>query len=109
MEDIFRLLVNADTAMVAVTVVFCQVVKRMLPSPPPEIEGTPYDPWRTVKRMAWVPFAMAFVFGVILSVAFDPDPNEATVLKMRGGLQTGAYSVAAWELWSNAKKLFGSA
>jgi hypothetical protein len=107
MEELFKVLVNADTAMVGVTFILCQIAKRMLPSPPPEIPGEPYNPWAVIRRMAWVPFALAFVLGVILSVVFDPDPGKTMLLRIRGGLQTGAYSVATWELWSNAKKLFG--
>jgi hypothetical protein len=107
MEEIFKLLVNADTAMVAVTFAVCQIVKRMLPTPPPEIVGEPYNPWSTIKRLAWVPFAMAFIVGVFLSVAFALDYGQPLAMKVRAGLQTGAYSVAAWELWNNAKKLFG--
>jgi len=107
MDTIFNMLVNADTAMVAVTFALCQVAKRMLPSPPPEDINAPYNPWAVIKRLAWVPFALAFVVGMLLSVAFDPDPARPVLVKMRAGLQTGAYSVAAWELWSNAKKLFG--
>ncbi len=107
MDEVFKMLVNADTAMVAVTFALCQVAKRMLPSPPPDDINAPYNPWAVIKRLAWVPFALAFIVGMILSVAFDPDPAKTALLKVRGGLQTGAYSVAAWELWSNAKKLFG--
>lgn len=107
MEDIFKLLVGADTVMVAVTVAVCQIIKRMLPSPPPEILGAPYNPWAIIRSMAWVPFAMSFVIGIILSMTLDPTPEEEMVGMIRNGLATGAYSVAAWELWSNAKKLFG--
>ena len=107
MEELFRVLVNADTAMVGVTFILCQIAKRMLPSPPLEDIAVPYNPWAVIKRLAWVPFALAFVVGMILSVVFDPDPAKTMLLKIRGGLQTGAYSVATWELWSNAKKLFG--
>jgi hypothetical protein len=107
MDEIFVLLKSADTAMVAVTVCVCQIIKRMLPAPPPEIVGAPYNPWSTIKRLAWVPFASAFLIGVFLSVAFALDYGQPMLTKVRAGLQTGAYSVAAWELWSNAKKLFG--
>lgn len=108
MEVVYGMLVNADTAMVAVTFAICQIVKRMLPSPPPpETPGESSNPWAVLRRMAWIPFATAFVVGVVLAVAFDPDPAKPMVLRIRGGLQTGAYSVVAWESWSNTKKLFG--
>jgi hypothetical protein len=107
MDDVLKLLINADTAMVAVTFAVCQVAKRMLPSPPPEIPGGVYNPWSTIKRFEWVPFALAFVIGVSLSMAFDQHVGQSLVGKARDGLQTGAYSVVTWELWSNIKKLFG--
>jgi hypothetical protein len=107
MEEVFKMLVNADTAMVAVTFALCQVIKRMLPTPPPEIVGAPFNPWGTLRQLAWVPFAMAFVIGVFLSVVFELDYGQPFTMKIRDGLQTGAYSVVAWELWSNVKKLFG--
>lgn len=107
MDEILKLLVNADTAMVAVTFALCQVAKRMLPSPPPEVVGAPYNPWDTVKRFAWIPFALAFIVGVSLSMAFDQDVGQSFGGKFRDGMQTGAFSVVTWELWSNVKKLFG--
>lgn len=107
MEEIFKLLVNADTAMVAVTFAICQIAKRMLPAPPPEIPGAPYNRWSVIERLAWVPFALAFVVGVGLSMIFDQHVGQSIGGKARDGLQTGAYSVVVWELWSNVKKLFG--
>lgn len=107
MDEIFKLLVNADTAMVAVTFALCQVVKRLLPSPPPDREGVVKN-WSVEKRYAPIPFAAAFVIGMGLSVAFDPHEKQALLGKVRDGLQTGAYSVIAWELWSNVKKIFGA-
>lgn len=101
LEALKKMLLSADTAMAAVTFIFvCFVVKPLLPSPLPEIPGQAPDRWRVVKELQWVPLAMAFIFGTILSVWFDPDANELLVSKIRGGLQTGAYSVAMWESYS---------
>ena len=54
-----------------------------------------------------LPFLLAFVVGVSLSMIFDQHAGQSLAGKARDGLQTGAYSVVVWELWSNVKKLFG--
>lgn len=105
MDDIFRFLGGADTAMVAVTFALCQIVKRILPKPPEAVAKV--NRWSVSRDLKWVPFASAFVIGMTLSVAFCPDRSLGILDKMRVGLQTGAYSVVAWELWSNVRKLFG--
>jgi hypothetical protein len=107
MDEVIKLLASANTAMVAVTFALCQVLKRVLPSPPPEVPGAAYDPWKVAKRFAWMPFAAAFLIGLILSIVFDPHQGQRFIDKVADGLQTGAYSVVTWELWSNVKKLFG--
>ena len=104
LEALTKWLVSADTAMVAVTFFMVQVVKFFIPSPIPEIPGAAPDRWRVVKELQWLPFAAAFILGTLLSVIFDPDKGELIVSKFRGGLQTGAYSVAVWELYSTAIK-----
>lgn len=101
LEALKHMLLSADTAMAAVTFIFvCFVVKPLLPSPLPEIPGAAPDRWRVVKELQWAPLAMAFIVGTLLSVVFDPDANELYVSKVRGGLQTGAYSCALWESYS---------
>lgn len=105
LEALKKMLLSADTAMAAVTFIFvCFVVKPLLPSPLPEIPGQAPDRWRVVKELQWAPLAMAFLVGTLLSVVFDPDANELYVSKVRGGLQTGAYSCAMWETYSVAVK-----
>ena len=105
LEMLKKMLLSADTAMAAVTFIFvCFVVKPLLPSPLPDIPGAAPDRWRVVKELQWAPLAMAFIIGTLLSVVFDPDANELYVSKVRGGLQTGAYSVALWECYSVALK-----
>ncbi len=105
LEALKKMLLSADTAMAAVTFIFvCFIVKPLLPSPLPEIPGQAPDRWRVVKEFQWVPLTMAFLIGTLLSVVFDPDANELIVSKVRGGLQTGAYSVALWETYSVALK-----
>lgn len=106
MDEIFKLLVNADTAMVAVTFALCQIIKRFLPSPAPDASGETKN-WSVERRYAPIPFAAAFVIGICLSIIFDPHEGQTLMGKIRDGLQTGAYSVLSWELWSNVKKLFG--
>ena len=106
MNELLKLLVNADTAMVGVTFVLCQLIKRVLPSPEPEIPGQKVNKWKTLKELGWVPFAASFIIGTLLSVAFSLDYGQSLPMKIRDGLQTGAYAVAVWELWSNATKLF---
>lgn len=104
MEEALRILVNADTAMVGVTFVICQLIKRALPSDPGK-EGV----WTVAARFAWIPFAAAFVVGTALSVALNTSPGATIIAKVRAGLQTGAYSVIVWEVWSNGKKIVGGA
>mgnify|MGYP001561037271 CR=1 FL=1 len=101
LEALKRMLLSADTAMAAVTFIFvCFIVKPLLPSPLPEIPGAAPDRWKVVRELQWAPLVMAFLMGTFLSVVFDPDANELIVSKVRGGLQTGAYSVALWESYS---------
>jgi len=105
LETLKKMLTGADAMMAAVTFIFvCFIVKPLLPSPAPEIPGQPPDRWRVVKELQWAPLAMAFLIGTLLSVVFDPDANELYVSKVRGGLQTGAYSCALWETYSVALK-----
>jgi hypothetical protein len=87
--------------MAAVTFVFVAfLVKPLLPSPCPDIPGQAPDRWRVAKDYQWVPLAMAFIVGTLLATFLDADKGELFVSKIRGGLQTGAYSVAMWESYS---------
>ncbi len=105
LQALKNMLAGADAMMAAVVFIFvCFIVKPLLPSPPPEIPGAAPDRWRVAKEFQWVPLAMSFIMGTLLSVVFDPDANELIVSKVRGGLQTGAYSVALWETYSVALK-----
>ncbi len=104
MPDLLSWLVNADTAMVAVTFFIVQVIKRFVPSPPVEIPGAKPNPWDVVTQLQWLPLCASFTIGVALSVLFDPDKGQALVPKVREGLQTGAYSVAVWEIYSSVVK-----
>lgn len=105
LQALKNMLTGADAMMAAVVFIFvCFIVKPLLPSPLPEIPGAAPDRWRVVKELQWVPLAMAFLMGTILSVVFDPDVKELIVSKVRGGLATGAYSVALWETYSVALK-----
>ncbi len=103
-SELTKWLVSADTAMVAVTFFICQVTKPLLPSPTPEIPGARPSRWDVVRQLQWIPLVESFVVAVILSVVFDPDAKEALLSKVRGGLQTGAYSVAVWETWSSVAR-----
>jgi len=105
LQALKNMLTGTDAAMAAVTFLFvCFVVKPLLPSPLPEIPGQAPDRWRVVKEYHWVPLAMAFLVGTLLATFLDPDKGELFVTKVRGGLQTGAYSVAMWEAYSVALK-----
>ncbi len=95
-SELTKWLVSADTAMVAVTFVICQLSKLFLPSPYPEIPGTRPDRWAVVKQLKWVPFVLAFVCGILLSVIFDMDKGESLISKFRAGFQTGAYAVVVY-------------
>ncbi len=107
MLDLMKMFVGADVAMAGVAVVLVlltnaavQVVKRILPSPAPADPMRPADKWAIVEWLSWVPFLLAFLFGLLLSLAFDPDPGQALLGKVRDGLQTGAYAVVSWEAYS---------
>ncbi len=101
LQALTKMLTSADAAMAAVTFIFvCFIVKPLLPSPLPDIPGAAPDRWRVVKEYQWVPLAMAFLMGTVLAVLLDPDKEELFVSKLRGGFQTGAYSVALWESYS---------
>lgn len=102
--ELTKWLVSADTAMVAVTFFVCQVTKPLLPSPFPDIPGQRPSRWDVVRQLQWIPLVESFVVAVLLSVIFDPDKNELLISKLRGGLQTGAYSVAVFETWSSVGK-----
>lgn len=104
LEALTKWLVSADTAMVAVTFFMVQLIKFFVPSPIPDIPGAAPNRWKVVEDLQWIPFVAAFVFGTALSVAFDPDANELIVSKIRGGLQTGAYSVAVYGMYSTMVK-----
>lgn len=105
LQALKNMLVGTDAAMAAVTFIFvCFVVKPLLPSPCPEIPGAAPDRWRVAKDYQWVPLAMSFLMGTVIAVVLDPDVKELYVSKVRGGLATGAYSVAMWESYSVAIK-----
>jgi hypothetical protein len=101
LQALKNMLTGTDAAMAAVVFVFVSfLVKPLLPSPLPEIPGAVPNRWKVVKDYQWVPLAMAFLMGTVLAVLLDPDVNELYVSKIRGGLATGAYSVAMWESYS---------
>lgn len=107
MFEIMRMLVGADLAMAAVAVVLViltvaavQGVKRLLPSPAPADPTRPENKWAIVEWLSWLPYVLAFVFGIILSVIFDPEKGQMFNGKLRDGLQTGACAVAVWEGYS---------
>ena len=103
---------NADMAMVVVTIVLVQIIKGLLPSPAPTDIGSPAPTFATIEQLKWIPLAAAFVIGTALAFALDMDAGEGGISKLRGGLQTGAYAVAAWEVYSvsirpTVERMFG--
>lgn len=89
---------NADMAMVVVTIVVVQLIKGLLPSPIPSPDQ-PIRKLRVIEQLRWVPLICAFVVGTALAILLDKD-QLALIPKIRSGLQTGAYAVAAWEVYS---------
>lgn len=107
MYEILKMFVDADIAMAGVAVVLViltiavvQGVKRILPSPQQANVNLPEDKWKVADWLSWVPFLMAFVVGMVLSVVFDPQAGQPFRGKLRDGIQTGAYAVVAWEAYS---------
>lgn len=108
----FLKFLNADMAMVVVTIVLVQIIKGLLPSPVPQGIGEQPKRFATIEQLKWVPLASAFIIGTVLAVLLDLDAAEPIVSKVRGGVQTGAYAVAAWEVYSAAirptvERMFG--
>lgn len=102
--EITPFLTGADVAMVAVTMLLVQGLKFLLPSPIPADPKIPVSRWDVAEWLKWAPYIAAFLFGVALSIAFDPHEGQALKGKIRDGLQTGAYAVAAWEGYSQTIK-----
>lgn len=91
---------GANVAMVMVTLVLVQLVKFFLPTPPPAIPGAVVSKWSVVEELRWVPLFAAFFIAMILSFIFDPHVGQDLKGKISDGLQTGAYTVATWETYS---------
>lgn len=111
MVDLLKMFVDADVAMAMVSVILTimvvgavQILKRFLPSPAPGDPMKPENKWDIVEWLAFVPLISAFLFGMILSIVFDPHKGQAFIGKLRDGIETGAYAVAAWEVYSNVLK-----
>ena len=96
----FTKYLSADMAMVVVTIVVVQIIKGLLPSPAPPICGASPKIFATIEQLKWIPLASAFIVGTALAFFLDMDKGEGAISKFRGGLQTGAYAVAAWESYS---------
>lgn len=110
MIEIMRMLVGADFAMAAVSVVLViltiaavQGVKRLLPAPVPAGIDAPVDKWAVADWLSWVPFLMAFVFGMVLYLLFGPI-RSPVLSRIWLGIQTGAAAVAMWEGYSQILK-----
>ena len=108
----FTKYLNADMAMVVVTIVLVQIIKGLLPSPAPDDPMGQAKIFATVERLKWIPLASAFIIGTALAFLLDMDAGEVVKSKLRGGLQTGAYAVAAWEIYSasiqpTVERMFG--
>jgi hypothetical protein len=93
------MLVDADRAMVIVTVVLVQLLKLALPSPPTETLGAAPKKWEVVQGWKWFFPLIAFLLGIILSVFLGATKGIPWTLRIRVGLETGAYAIAAWELY----------
>lgn len=112
MPDFLQYLNAADMAMVVVTIALVQIIKGLLPSPAPEGIGSPAPVFATIEQLKWIPLAAAFIIGTALAFFLDLDKGEGVISKFRGGLQTGAYAVAAWEVYSasirpTVERMFG--
>lgn len=104
MDEILKMLVNADTGMVAVTTALVQVIKRALPSPVPEDPKKPVNLWSVERWLQWVPYAASFVIGTALAMLLSLVKDMGAISLWRTGLQTGAYSVVVWEGYSSVVK-----
>jgi hypothetical protein len=91
---------HANKAMGIVTVFLVQLIKYFLPSPAKVGLGGPPDNWRVIPQMKWFLPMAAFLIGVGLSLLFDPHKGQALLGKIQDGLETGAYAIAIWELYS---------
>jgi hypothetical protein len=96
-----QFLSGANVAMVIVTLVLVQLIKFFLPPVPPAVPGEPVNKWSVGERWKWIPFYAAFLIAVILSIIFDPHAGQTLRYKISDGLQTGAYTVVTWEVYSN--------
>ncbi len=93
LQYVDKYLVNANVPLAIVTVIVLQLVKRYLPSP----NGEKY---KVIPQLSWLLPALAFFIGTALSFGLDPHVGQSVKGKLSDGLQTGAYAIVAWELYS---------
>jgi len=99
MEQILKSLAGAHVTWAFVTVLLVQVVKgAFLPNDPDAPVGK--GRWTSPKRFGRFMQLIAFFLATGLSVAFDPHEAQVLVAKVGDGLQTGAASIAIWEIYS---------
>ena len=99
MEEILKSLAGAHITWAFVTVLLVQAVKgAFLPNDPNAPVGA--GRWTSPKRLGRLMQVLAFFVATGLSVAFDPHEAQSVVGKLGDGLQTGAASIAIWEIYS---------
>lgn len=99
MNDTITYLIGANKALAIVTVVIVQIVKMYLPpNPDAPIGDLRFSVGSRFKRYLLL---AAFVIGVALSMILVPVSGAAWRDQLANGLQTGAYAVVTWEIYSN--------
>lgn len=98
--DLTPYLEHANKMMGVLTVFLVQLLKYFLPSPSkPGLVGET-DKWKVLpQHKGFLPLT-AFLIGVILSIAFDPHVGQPLAGKIQNGLETGAWAIAMWEMYS---------
>ncbi len=92
-------LIHANKAMAIVTIFLVQLVKFLLPSPPTDAAGK-QDRWKTIPQAKWFILLSAFLIGISLSILFNSANGQPLLGKIEGGLETGAFAIAGWEIYS---------
>jgi hypothetical protein len=98
--DLTPYLEHANKAMGVLTVMLVQLLKYFLPSPAKiGLAGIP-DKWKVIPQLKWFLPLAAFLIGIALSLLFDPHVGQSFLGKIQDGLETGAYAIVMWELYS---------
>lgn len=98
-EEVLKLLLQANQAIALCTVILLQIVKAFLPPDPTSPVGS--GRFTVAPRFRKWLLLGAFVIAMALSVLLDPHKDQTLAGKFGDGLQTGAYSVVFWEIYSN--------